>query len=398
MSASQEKKVILFPSPKKNSKPPDRLPNPDCSHVLPLPPKKLTSSEAIRELKRLLGSEGDNHSLVFLEFPDMVNSYVFPGGVEFYDVKTVRPSEIRPDEILEDVNSWVNCWYLSVFENNGKLIGRYINRDFPKGPRVIERPILDPEAGIENYTVDSFLEAVIHGDSPEGNHTQHSFKEPRAAAEPMGPIITLSLPRNANAYVDPIAAAAMLEKVATLGKGMPDSPSKRAEVAKKMDELKRCEQILENVIRQHAAKYCDRAYERNDPNLDEQIRVNVLLTVAIYAIDSIKMMYPRVRQLDDAGVSSLFERALDAALKVFSQDFYQQEAKFGARDYIALVELPLIASLRLSGLSARVTKSIDLYNTYKGDTKQRIIDAIRMLDDAKPSVHIVYPDDDKIVS
>jgi hypothetical protein len=137
--------------------------------ILRMPVKTLEKHEALEELGRIVGPDEMTPNVFFLAFPDTVRSSAFPGGVEFYDMETERPSGRHAEESMLDIGRWVTGWYLSVFEKGDLLICRYINNDpaCTLACRVLQQPVYDPSARYRKYTLESFIDTLIYGDPPD---------------------------------------------------------------------------------------------------------------------------------------------------------------------------------------------------------------------------------------
>lgn len=138
--------------------PPDSI-----AKIIAVPPKTISVHSAMRELARALG-DIDPMLYTRLGFYRKVRCSNYPDGVEFYDLKSMRPEPRIPGETMAEIDSWVRLWYFSVFETGrGILMGRYIDRDHPDaqdGLRLssLEHPIRD--ANFSQIGIESFIEKL----------------------------------------------------------------------------------------------------------------------------------------------------------------------------------------------------------------------------------------------
>jgi hypothetical protein len=143
------------------------LSNHDSSLVM-LPDKLITAEHAIDKLRVVLPDDVNYFTHLELDFPPEVRFRSIPGGIEFYDAESLRPKPFHLDETLPEILPWVKRWYLSVFQQFGKLMGRFFSESYQGGRQVsIEQPIKDPSARIGKYSLAAFIESIVHGESPD---------------------------------------------------------------------------------------------------------------------------------------------------------------------------------------------------------------------------------------
>lgn len=135
--------------------------------VAVIPAKVLRIEDSLVEVRRVLGTEANDGCCALIGFPEFVKFSTFPGGIEFYDTDSTRPSPRKPDETLIAPMTWVKKWYFSIFQQGDKLMGRYINKkDDHNGLPTLEQPIRDPETRIGKYTFRTFTETIIFEERP----------------------------------------------------------------------------------------------------------------------------------------------------------------------------------------------------------------------------------------
>lgn len=123
------------------------------SEVILLPAREVRLKEAAEKIGSILGKKVTETELLFLNFPEKPKMALLPGGVEFYDQESRRPSVPREGESMDDLLGWVAHFYFSVHKRDGMMLGRLIYLDHPVSRRIIQREIdqKDPQAGMNRF-------------------------------------------------------------------------------------------------------------------------------------------------------------------------------------------------------------------------------------------------------
>ncbi len=137
-------------------------PDSPIASISPLPPVVVSIHLAMERLSRFLPGEVGPDTYLKLACPPRVKLGTFPGGIEFYDIKTARPVAHQPGETLAEIDSWVWGWYFSAIEVSAKITARYIDRQHPEPNRlrILEAVIRDPSSYSGHFSLDRFLDAL----------------------------------------------------------------------------------------------------------------------------------------------------------------------------------------------------------------------------------------------
>lgn len=161
-------KLVKFPAHKSRER---RLFNKSPSSENPLivkPPQLMSDKEAIEVLKRFLPNEVTGFTASELRFPPELHVLLHPGGVEFTDTESIRPCFPHPDESLDEISAWVKHWHFAVFRKGNKLVGRYIDKEFPgEDCEPFEQPLRDPDSRYGKYNLTAFVERIVFGEGPD---------------------------------------------------------------------------------------------------------------------------------------------------------------------------------------------------------------------------------------
>ncbi len=154
--------VHLFPPPREHRRPPlDEAPG----ALVPLPAKEVGHHEAAAALSSIGVMGVRPTALAELGAPQKLMLSKIEGGYEIHDLGSRRAS---PFSRAEPTPDWVRSFYLAVFEDGGRLLCRYLNRE--PGRRALgslEQPVFDPAERAGRFSLDSFIETVIFGDPPD---------------------------------------------------------------------------------------------------------------------------------------------------------------------------------------------------------------------------------------
>ncbi|MEW6035404.1 MAG: hypothetical protein AB1529_02215 [Candidatus Micrarchaeota archaeon] len=130
----------------------------------PIPMRKTVEArQAIAELCRTLGAEPGFDIYVALAFPPKVRLSRFEGGLELCDTKSSRQRPRMEGETLGDISQWVKYWYLSLHEEGGKIIARFIDRAHPDGLRLKELEMAVRDPGNPSCSMERFADRIRTG-------------------------------------------------------------------------------------------------------------------------------------------------------------------------------------------------------------------------------------------
>lgn len=161
-------KLIKFPAHKSKERRLFNKPPSSENPVIVRPPQMMSDKEAIEILKRFLPNEVSEFTVSELRFPPELHVLLYPGGVEFTDIESIRPCFPHQGESIEEVSCWVKHWHFAVFKRGNKLMGRFIDKAFPGGPsEPFEQPLYDPQSRYGKYNLTSFIERIVFGEGPD---------------------------------------------------------------------------------------------------------------------------------------------------------------------------------------------------------------------------------------
>lgn len=155
--------------------------------------------------------------------------------------------------------------------------------------------------------------------------------------------------------------------------GGPDSEQGKEKVKQKMEAFRNSSSYkrLDKLLSLHVKRYGYDDYQQNDPDCEEQYRMNALLRYGFYMIDNIEAAYEKVLELNHTGISTVFEKTLDAVAQALSKDFSRLNIEAIVVRYAVDVDPFMTACLRITDLEDRLIPPIKIFAEYKEAVKER---------------------------